>query len=251
MIKAIIVEDEKHNRESLHNLLAEFCPTVAVIGMAASVGEGLALIRNQRPDLVFLDIELNAGTGFDLLSQLDGLEFDVIFTTAFEHYALRAIKFSSLDYLLKPIDLDELQRAVAKAGQKKSIAAQKAQLEILMANLNQVGNTTSSRICLSTSDSLEFVHTNDILFCEANGSYTNFHLKGNRKILVSKNLKEYEQLLDKDRFMRVHNRYLINLGEVQRYIKTDGGHILMSNGDDIAISPRKRKAFLEKMGMGD
>ena len=251
MIRAIIVEDEKHNRESLNNLLTEFCPTVAVVGMASSVEAGLTLIRSQRPDLVFLDIELNSGTGFDLLSQLDGLDFDVIFTTAFEHYALRAIKFSSLDYLLKPIDLDELQQAVAKAGQKKSIAAQKAQLEILLTNLNQMGSPSAQKICLSTSESLEFVQTHDILYCEANGSYTNFHLKGNRKIIVSKNLKEYELLLNTDTFMRAHNRYLINLQEVQRYIKTDGGHIRMSNGHELAISPRKRKEFLERMGLGD
>ncbi len=247
MLRAIIVEDEKHNRETLKNLLTEFCAGVQVKGMAASIDEALPMIRTEHPDLVFLDIELQTGTGFDLLAQLQDLDFEVIFTTAFEQYAIKAIKFSSLDYLLKPIDLEELQAAVAKAVKKKSGAEQKARLDILLAHLKP-SVQSDRRICLSTADGLEFITTSDILYCEANGSYTNFHLKNERKIMVSKNLKEYESLFDENQFMRVHNRYLINLREVRRFVKTEGGYILMNNEAQIGISPKKRAEFIEKMG---
>jgi len=246
MLSAIIVEDEKHNRETLKNLLTEFCPEVQVNGMAASVDEALPLIRSVRPDLVFLDIELQTGTGFDLLAQLQDLDFEVVFTTAFEQYAIKAIKFSSLDYLLKPIDLEELQAAVAKALKRKSGAEQKTRLDILLSHLKPSAQA-ERRICLSTADGLEFITTSDILYCEANGSYTLFLLKNDRKIMVSKNLKEYESLFDETHFMRVHNRYLINLREVRRFVKTEGGYILMNNEAQIAISPKNRAAFLEKM----
>lgn len=247
MLRAIIVEDEKHNRETLKNLLTEFCPGVQVQGMAGSVEEALPLIRSVQPDLVFLDIELQTGTGFDLLAQLQDLDFEVVFTTAFEQYAIKAIKFSSLDYLLKPIDLEELQAAVAKALKRKSGAEQKARLDILLSHLKP-SLQPERRICLSTADGLEFITTSDILYCEANGSYTNFHLKNDRKIVVSKNLKEYESLFDENHFMRVHNRYLVNLREVRRYVKTEGGYILMNNDAQIGISPKNRAAFIEKMG---
>lgn len=247
MLRTVIVEDEKHNRETLQALLGEFCPEVSVVGMAESVSEALPLIRNTRPDLLFLDIELQTGTGFDLLNQLgDHTGFEVIFTTAFEQYAIRAIKFSSLDYLLKPIDLDELQAAVAKAARQKNQADQKAQLDILLAHIRP-HSPAAGRICLATAEGLEFIDTADVLYCEANGSYTNFMLRHGRKIVVSKNLKEYEMLLDARTFMRVHNSFLINLHEVRRFVKTDGGYILMNNETPISLSPKKRQEFLDRM----
>lgn len=246
MIRAIIVEDEKHSRETLRNLLAEFCPQVSLAGMAASVEEALPLIRAARPDLLFLDIELQTGTGFDLLAQLPDLDFDIIFTTAFEQYAIKAIKFSSLDYLLKPIDLEELQAAVAKAEKRQAETGHKAQLDVLLSHLRSPGGATR-KICLSTAEGLEFITTSDILYCEANGSYTDFHLKPNRKIVVSKNLKEYESLLSDRDFMRVHNSFLINLREVRRFVKSEGGYIMMNNDAMIGISPKKRPEFFERM----
>ena len=246
MLRTIIVEDEKHNRETLKNLLAEFCPEIELVGMAANVEEGVQLIRAEQPDLLFLDIELQTATGFDLLQQVEHLTFDVIFTTAFDQYAIQAIKFSSLDYLLKPIDIDELQQAVQKAVRKNEADLGKAQLELLLSNLNRQ-QTGQKRICLSTSDGLEFLHVQDIMYCEANGSYTNFVLKGGRKLVVSKHLKGYENLLDGAPFMRVHNKYLINLEEVQRFVKSEGGYILMKNGDHVSISPKKRDEFMERM----
>ena len=246
MLRAIIVEDEKHNRETLKNLLAEFCPEVQIKGMAANVEEGLQMIRAAQPDLLFLDIELQTGTGFDLLQQVDNPAFDVIFTTAFDQYAIQAIKFSSLDYLLKPIDIDELQQAVSKAIEKQKADQGKAQLEVLLSNLNRQ-SSSQKRICLSTAEGLEFLMVQDIMYCEASGSYTNFVLKEGRKLVVSKHLKGYETLLDGGPFMRVHNKYLINLEEVKRFVKSEGGYILMNNGDQVSISPKKREAFMQRM----
>jgi two-component system LytT family response regulator len=243
-MKAVIVEDEIHSRETLRNLIEEFCPDVNVAGVAGSVKEAVELIRSVKPNVVFLDIELQIGTGFDVLAQLTELSFDVVFTTAYEHYAIRAIKFSSLDYLLKPIDLEELQHALQKARTHQNEFVLKQQYEILLANMAGKG---MKRICLATADRLEFVNVSEIILCEANGSYTNVHLKGNRKIMVSKNLKEYETLLADENFMRVHNSFLINLNEVKQFVKSEGGYILMNNDQQVSVSPKKRDEFFARM----
>ena len=245
-LKAIIVEDEKHSRETLRNLLEEFCAGVKVIGMAGSVKEAVATISSLSPDVVFLDIELQTGTGFDVLNQLPNLNFEVIFTTAFEQYAIKAVKFSSLDYLLKPIDLEELQNAIEKAKKIKDQAVYKKQLETLMLNLKQQ-QPKLNKICLGTADGFEFINVNSILYCKAEGSYTAFILNDNSKLLVSKHLKEYEGLLLEQDFMRVHNSFLINLKEVKKFIKSDGGYIIMSNNDTVSISRSKKEDFIQVM----
>jgi len=245
MLNIVIVEDELHNRENLKALLNEVPSPIQLLGEAAGKAEAIQLIKAQKPDLVLMDIELNDGTGFDILSELPYAGFEVIFTTAFEHYALKAIKFSSIDYLLKPLNQDELNAAIQKAMQKKDESLRKQQLELLLSSLDQ--KQEQRNICLSTSDGIEFIKTAEILYCEASGSYTHFHLKVNHKLLVSKNLKEYSQLLDDHDFMRVHNSYLINLKEVKRFVKSEGGYILMNNGAQIPISTKKRDDFLMRM----
>ena len=246
MLKIVIVEDENHSRETLKNLLEEFCENVEIVGLAGNVDEAVEIIHSKNPHLVFLDIELQTGTGFDVLERLKDRPFEVIFTTAFEQYAIKAIKFSSIDYLLKPIDLEELREAVRKAQFKKRQGDYKMQLEILLANIKPQ-QSESKNICLSTSDGIEFVKLQDIIYCEANGSYTNFYFKEGKKIMVSKHLKEFENLLEEDSFMRVHNSFLINLKEVKKYVKTDGGYIVMNSEKVVSISPRKKEEFLEKM----
>lgn len=246
MLQVAIVEDEKHSRETLKNLLEEYCDDITIVGMAGSVNEAVGMIRNSRPELVFMDIELQTGTGFDVLKTLSDQSFEVIFTTAFEQYAIKAIKFSSIDYLLKPIDIEELQQAVAKANVKKNDEQYQKQLEILLTNFKQP-NGENKNICLSTAEGIEFVKVHDIIYCEANGSYTNFYLKEGKKIIVSKHLKEYETLLSEYDFMRVHNSFLINLLEVKRFVKTDGGYILMKNDEAVSISQKKKDEFLSKM----
>lgn len=245
-LRAVIVEDEKHSRETLKNLLEEFCINIKVVGTGSNVEEGVATIKTLKPDVVFLDIELQTGTGFDVLTQVSHLNLEVIFTTAFEQYAIKAVKFSSLDYLLKPIDLEELQNAVEKAQIKKNQIVYKKQLETLMLNL-KMQKPEFNRICLSTSDGFEFIEVNDILYCKAEGSYTSFVLKNTEKLLVSKHLKEYENLLLEQNFMRVHNSFLINLKEVKKYVKSDGGYIVMNNGDTANISRSKKDDFIKVM----
>ncbi len=243
-MKAIIVEDEIHNREALKNLLVEFCEDIAIAGTASTVDEAVELIQKMKPDVVFMDIELQTGTGFDVLGRIRDLNFEVIFTTAFEHYAIKAIKFSSLDYLLKPIDVEELQGAVNKARIRNRESSQRLQLEVLLANMN---GKSIKKICLATTDRIEFVRVSDIVMCEASGSYTNIYLIDKRKVIVSKHLKEYETLLADENFMRVHNSFLINLNEVKQFVKSDGGYIIMNDNHQVSISPKKRDEFFARM----
>ena len=245
-LKAIIVEDEKHSAKTLKNFLHEFCVNVEVVGIANNVEKAITAIKLKKPDVIFLDIELQTGTGFDVLKQVKHLNFEVIFTTAFEQYAIKALKFSSLDYLLKPIDIEELQNAVEKAHVKKNQEVYKKQLETLMLNLKQQ-KSKLNKICLVTSDGFEFIEVNTILYCKAEGSYTAFIIKNSEKLLVSKNLKEYENLLLEHDFMRIHNSYLINLKEVKKYIKADGGYIIMNNNDTVSISRSKKEDFIQIM----
>ncbi len=244
-LKAIIVDDERHSRETLKTLLGEFCEDVAIVGSIGSVEEAIVAISTTNPDVVFLDVELQSGTGFDILTQIKPINFEIIFITAFEQYAIKAVKYSSLDYLLKPIDLDELKEAVEKVKKKKKQEIYNKQLEVLIYNLRK--QPKLHKICLSTSDGLEFIALENIIYCKANGSYTSFFLKNKGSVLVSKHLKEYENLLADLHFMRVHNSFLINLKEVEKYMKSEGGYILMSNRDTVSISKSKKEAFLNAM----
>lgn len=245
---AVIVEDEFHSREFLKNAVTELVGDVVIAGTAESVPEAVTLIARTQPDLVFLDIEMHSGTGFDLLQKVPDRNFDVIFTTAYDHYAIQAIKFSAIDYLLKPIDLLELQAAVEKVRKRRLERGRLADeaVEILLSNLRSP-TTEPDKITLSTAEGLEFVRLKEIVRLEAAGSYTTFYLRGGKKILVSKNLKEYEAMLPGRSFFRVHNSHIINLTEVKSMLKTDGGYAIMNDGATILISPRKKEQFLQLM----
>ena len=247
MYKAIIVEDELHSREFLNNIVKTYCPELTVAALASSVEEGVAAIKEHQPDIVFLDVEMQTGTGFDLLQQFPKPAFDVIFTTAYDHYAIRAIKFSAVDYLLKPIDIDELQEAVAKVIDKKKDNSGQQALQMLLKNL-QSPQAAEQSITLSTSDGLEFIPLHQIIRIEASGPYSHFYLKDKKKIIVSRNLKEYETMLSDHGFFRVHNSHIINMKEVKRMIKTDGGYAVMSDDSNITISPKKKEEFFEMIG---
>ncbi len=247
-LRAIIVDDEKHSRETLKNLVTEFCADVEILATTSTINEAISAIKTQKPDLVFMDIELQTGTGFDILEQVGDINFEVIFTTAFEQYALKAVKFSSLDYLLKPIDLEELQKAVEKARKIKDKNIYSKQLETLLHNLKQQ-QPNNNKICLATADGYEFINVDEIMYCKAEGSYTTFKLTNGTSLLVSKHLKEYENLLTDQHFMRVHNSFLINLNEVKKYVKSDGGYILMNNGESVSISRNKKEEFFNIMNL--
>lgn len=246
MLKVIIIEDEPHGRETLKNLLNDYCEDVEIAGLCSTVEEGIHAIETLKPDLVFLDIELHTGNGFEILEKVKRLDFEVVFTTAFENYAIRAIKFSALDYLLKPIDISELQDSVNKARERREETLQNKNLFNLVQNLKGHNQKT---ITLSTSEGLEFVEVADIIKLEANGSYTLFYLKNKRKLLVSKNLKEYENLLSDCNFYRVHHSCLVNLNEVEKYVKMDGGYIVLKDGSHASISQKRKEKFIELMNL--
>lgn len=244
MYTAIIVEDELHSREFLKNIVTEYCKNISLVGMATNVQEGIDAINTLKPNIVFLDIEMQTGTGFDILNKFPQPNFEVIFTTAYDHYAIKAIKFSAVDYLLKPIDIEELQDAVTKVIEKKNNNTGQVALQMLLKNLNTPQSSQQS-ITLSTSEGLEFIALHQIIHIEASGPYSHFFLKNAKKIIVSKHLKEYENLLSEHGFFRVHNSHLINMNEVKKMVKNDGGYAIMSNDVHIAISPKKKDAFME------
>jgi two-component system LytT family response regulator len=241
---AFIADDEIRSRELLQNLVEELCPEITVVGAAASVEEAVKSIQQLQPQILFLDIEMHPGTGFDILQKLpSSTTFQVIFTTAYDQYAIRALRISAVDYLLKPIDVQELQSAVQKAIQQIHNKQPQQQLQHLLQNL--VRQQQDYTISLSTAEGLEFVPIASVLHLEANGAYTVFYLKEGRKIMVSRNLKEYESMLGDHGFFRVHNSHLVNLKEVKRYLRTDGGYIVMNDDSTISISPRKKEELLQ------
>ena len=239
--KALIVEDEMLNRVFLKNLLEEFCPNIEVAAMAENVEEAVAFINTHSPEIVFMDIELQTATGFDVLQQVTHHSFEVIFTTAYDHYAIKAIKFSAIDYLLKPINFEELQQAVDKAIRSITVKEKDNRLELLFKNLQKPPDDFS--ISLSTSEGIEFVPLNQIIRLEAKGPYTTFFMKNANSVMVSKNLKEYELLLTDHGFFRLHNSHMVNLREVKKMLKADGGYAVMNDDAMIAISPRKKDEF--------
>jgi two-component system, LytTR family, response regulator len=246
MIHAIIVDDEEKSRELLSKMLARYCPGISVAGTADSVDSAYEMIQRLKPGLVFLDIEMSGETGFDLLEKVENATFDVIFTTAYDKYAIRAIKFSALDYLLKPIDSEELVLAVKKVTDKASSSLSSGNLQFLVQNMRKKeGGFT--RISLPTGSAYEIVNVNDIIRCESEGHYTNFVLSDKRRLLVSVSLKYYEDLLPSEVFVRVHHSHLININHVVRFLKVDGGYAVMSDNSQVEISRRKKDSFLQRL----
>jgi two-component system, LytTR family, response regulator len=248
MIKAILVDDEYKSRENLKMILEEYCADVAVTGQAGSVSEASELILTLKPDLVFLDIQMKMETGFDLLESLHHIDFDIIFVTAYAEYALKAIKFSAVDYVLKPVDISELQEAVEKVIKRRSKAQNldKGKLEVLLSNLKS-DDSENYKIALPTANGLVFVKLKNILYLEAESNYTNFHFADGSKIMVSRTLKEYEEMLANNGFFRIHKSYLINLNEIREYVRGDGGYVVMSNKMALDVSKRKKEPFLDRI----
>jgi two-component system LytT family response regulator len=244
MLNTLIVEDEVLNRDVLRSMIQKYCPDISILGEAESVASAIISIEKLKPELLFLDIELGDGSAFDLLRQVTNPSFNIIFTTAYDQYALRAIKFNALDYLLKPIATDEHKAAVNKATPIDPHNHQN------LAQFIQNWSHPKSQnpvITLSTSESFEYIPIRDIVRCEAQGAYTRFHLRDKQPLLVSKTLKEYEPLLQPFSFFRAHQSHLINLSEVVRYIKTDGGYIVLKDGARIGVARTRRDDFLEAM----
>lgn len=246
MIKTLIIEDEQKSRDMLAAIIQKNCPDLEVTGLAKNVEEGVTMIKTLAPELVFLDITMPDGSGFDLLEQVPGYKFDLIFATASDQHAIKAIKYSACDYLLKPIDIEELKAAVNKVVAKKSTTPSMENLQFLIQHLKRA-DENFQKITLPTGNAYEIVNIKDIVRCEADGSYTNFYLSDKRKLMISAGLKHYEELLPENDFIRVHHHHLINMNHVMRFLKEDGGYAIMSDGSKIEISRRKKEAFMEKL----
>jgi two-component system LytT family response regulator len=244
MYNAIIVDDIENSRITLADDLKKFCPQIRLIGEAESVDSAINEILLKKPDVVFLDIQLADGTGFDILEKIGSFDFQVIFTTALDTYGIKAIKFSALDYLLKPIDPDELISAVKKLDSNPQRNAINESLNLLLENIKEI-KPESKRIALSSADKVIMVYVRDIVRCESQGSYTIFYLNNKEEIVTTKNLKEYEQLLSDYGFIRVHHSHLINFNYLKEYIKKDGGYAIMQDGSNVPVSFRKRNNLLD------
>jgi two-component system LytT family response regulator len=246
-MKALIIEDEQKSREMLSEILKKYYPQIAILGLAKNVSEAVELIEKTKPNLLFLDISMPDGTGFDVLEKTLGHHFDIIFTTATDKHALKAIKYSACDYLLKPIDLDELQDAINRVEKKRAVVIPNMEnLQFLIQNLKRTDDNYN-KISLPTGNAFEIIQIKDIIRCEADGSYTNFFLVGGKKLMVSASLKHYEDLLPEKDFIRIHHHNLVNMNHVIRFLKEDGGYAIMSDNSKLEISRRKKEAFLERL----
>lgn len=244
MINTVIIDDEPDGRNALRLALEKFFPDISIKGIFEAPEDGLAGIAQLKPDLVFLDIQMPQMSGFDLLKQLTPINFEVIFVTAFDQYAIKAIRFGALDYLLKPIDIDDLRLALEHAKDRiEKQYTSSFHYQSVISNSHRTHGKLE-RIAVPTLEGIEFFNTDDIIFCEADGSYTNLQLKNNHRKLVSRNLKDFENLLEDSDFCRVHHSFLINMRHVQKYIKGDGGYVMMTDNHHVDISRRKKEEFL-------
>lgn len=245
MLKSIIVDDEEKSAENLRILLQDFCQDVEVCACCGTVDAAIEAIRKHQPDVVFLDVQMKGETGFDLLEKMPKVNFEVVFTTAHAEYAIKAFKFSAIDYLLKPIDIAELQQSVEKVN-KKLNNNMTERLQQLMRNLRDPSGE-NYKLALPTTDGLFFVKVSSIIYCEASSNYTEIYTDDGRKHVVSRTLKEYEDMLTDHGFYRIHNSYLINLSAVKKYIRGEGGSVLMNNGRSLDVAKRKKEGFLARV----
>ncbi|MDQ3016558.1 MAG: LytTR family DNA-binding domain-containing protein [Bacteroidota bacterium] len=239
-MKAVIIEDEERSQIVLENLLKTYCAEVEVVAKADSVAKGIQAIQEHHPDIVFLDVQINGGTGFDVLDKMNGENPSVIFTTAYDHYALKAFKFSAIDYLLKPIDIEELKSAVKKASPANKQEEDSYKIQNLLTNLK---NPNEDPVLLvSTSEAVEFIRIRDIIRCEAQGAYSQLFLRDHKPVMVSKIIKDFEFLLTDYGFYRVHQSHLINLKEVRKFVKAEN-YLLMRDGAQIQLARSRKDEF--------
>lgn len=243
-IKSLIVDDEKNGRENLAGLIQSHCPQIRVVAEAASVEQAIAAIQEHHPQLIFLDIEMPGGNGFRLLEHFKDFPFEVIFVTAYDNYAIRAIRFSASDYILKPINLNELIAAVDKVTQRIYSRSENERIRQLYLNTMHPANP---KIGLPSGDRIEFVEVKSIVRCQGESNYTYIYFSDRKPLLTAKSLIEFEELLAEYHFLRVHKTHLVNLNHVSSFNKNDGGILNLSNGDSVAISRRRKELTLEQL----
>lgn len=246
-MRALIIDDEPKNVRILRKLLEDYCPQIEVAGEAGDARAAFSIIRELKPELLFLDIEMPYGNAFDLLDKLMPVNFEIIFITAFDDYTLKAFKYSALDYLLKPVDIDELKAAVKKAAEKIAGKNINQQLGNLLSNLKN-SQAPLQKIALPSADGIVFISVEDIIRCEASGNYTIIYADSKEKITASKNIKDYEEILPPGIFCRIHNSHIINLNRIKKYHRGRGGFVVMDDGTSIEVASRRRDEFLAKFG---
>lgn len=246
MIRAIIIEDEEDSRDALQSIIKNNFKDVELMAICTNVEEGKDVIEKLHPDLVFSDIELGVHSAFDMLQELKTIDFEIIFTTGYEKYAIQAIKFSALDYILKPYSKEDLTLAINLYHQKQNKKQSASQFDALFHNLKHL-QKDSKKIALPSTNGLIIVPVKDIIRCEADVNYTHFYLVNKEKILVSKTLKDYEELLEEYDFIRIHNSHLINLHYVKNYTRGDGGFVTLTDGSQVDVSRKKKDEFLKRL----
>jgi two-component system LytT family response regulator len=245
-MKAVLVDDEPDGIRALKKMLESHCPNVQVVATCSNATIAKQELESVRPDVVFLDIQMPGKSGLDLLTEMPEKDFEVIFVTAHNEYMLQALQYSAADYLLKPVDEDRLVEAVQRV-ETRIQAEKKEWTETLMHNLNKAGSPSEMRLCLPTLKGFIVVKLDDIIYCEAERSYTIFHLDGKRTVMVSKSLIEYDNLLQDTQFIRIHKSFLINLHHVKEYQRGEGGTVIMTDNAEIEVSRRKKEFFMNRM----
>jgi two-component system, LytTR family, response regulator len=243
-MKILIVDDERKSRETLQLLIENYCPGVTVVGTAQGIDDALVQIAMHNPQLVLLDISMPGGTGFDLLKKISNINFEVIFITAFDKFGIEAIKANAIDYILKPVSIEELKRALQKAQMRLEEKNNAGDIQMLLKQLDP--KPKQNKITVPSSDGLVFISPDEIIHLGAEGSYTNITLNNGKKVLSTRHLKEYENQLPQNSFIRVHHSYIINIEYVKHYQRGDGGYVIMIDGSEIMVSKRKKKDFLNR-----
>ncbi len=242
-LKAIIIDDELHSLHTTEMLVQKNCPKIEITGLAESPEKGIELIDSLRPDLVFLDIAMPVMNGFEMLQHVTYQDFEIIFTTAYDEYAIKAFKVNAIDYLLKPIDIPELCEAVSKVKNKYDKNEDFNRIEELLKIFGKPG-IKKEKVALPIDGRIQMIPFSSIIYCESESNYTFIYLTGNKKVLLSKTLKEIEKSLDHPNFFRVQNSYLVNLNHIKEYIRGEGGELIMSNGDEVRVSRNKKEELL-------
>jgi two-component system LytT family response regulator len=245
MLKTVLIDDDESNISSLSEKLGKHCPQIEIIARCDNAQDGIKAIDGLQPDVVFLDIEMPIMNGFVMLQQLTYKNFELIFVTAYDHYAIKAIRYSALDYLVKPVEIEELKAAVLKANTNRKNRSADSQVNFLLEHLKK---KQPRRITIPTAEGLQFINLEDIVYLEANNNYTYIYLSTQKKFLVSRTLKDFEDILPAESFLRIHHSNIINKSFVERYIRGDGGQVAMRNGIVLDVSKRKKSEFLQAIG---
>lgn len=246
MLNAILIDDEMNSLSALKEKLQSHCPQVHILALCSDAVSGAEAIDKLQPDIVFLDIEMPVTNGFVMLQQLQYRNFELVFTTAYDHFAVKAIRYSALDYLVKPIEIEELKAAVQRAAEKRSRSYPNPQIELLLEQLVS-RNKNVNRIAIPSTEGLQFLRTEDIIYLEASVNYTHIFC-GPKKYTVSRTLKEFEELLPPSIFLRIHHSYIISKNYVEKYIRGEGGQVVLTNGVILDVAKRKKSEFLKAIG---